>query len=320
MAAAWTRKEGKRESGGLNQKGVESYRRENPGSKLKTAVTRDPSKLKKGGKAAKRRASFCARMKGMKKRRTSAKTANDPNSRINKSLRAWNCESLEKVFEFGRYKLASGLIVNTQRGRYKSSLSIEDPDSGTIIKVGGVRKSKAKGQGSTWDNVDIESSGIRMGKMRTKRQLKKRSGKKIIRELAKHAAHTKKKGRPLRIEKTHIVNPKLAKALEKAYKNPRFSKTVGDIEVGADYSGRKARLKGNTKDHKAEGRRRVEVKENEKRERKDRRLDEQGRLTDKRVFRSENRRRKNRHLVQKVEDNPKRNRRNLVLIKDKNRA
>lgn len=90
-SAAWTRKEGKRASGGLNQKGVESYRRENPGSKLKTAVTRDPSKLKKGGKAAKRRASFCARMKGMKKRRTSAKTANDPNSRINKSLRAWNC-------------------------------------------------------------------------------------------------------------------------------------------------------------------------------------------------------------------------------------
>lgn len=90
-SAAWTRKEGKRASGGLNQKGVESYRRENPGSKLKTAVTRDPSKLKKGGKSAKRRASFCARMKGMKKRRTSAKTANDPNSRINKSLRAWNC-------------------------------------------------------------------------------------------------------------------------------------------------------------------------------------------------------------------------------------
>jgi hypothetical protein len=91
FTAAWTRKEGKRKSGGLNQKGVESYRRENPGSKLKTAVTKDPSKLKKGGKAAKRRASFCARMKGMKKRRTSAKTANDPNSRINKSLRAWNC-------------------------------------------------------------------------------------------------------------------------------------------------------------------------------------------------------------------------------------
>jgi hypothetical protein len=90
-SAAWQRKEGKSESGGLNQKGVESYRRENPGSKLKTAVTTKPSKLKPGSKAANRRKSFCARMSGMKKRLTSDKTANDPNSRINKSLRKWNC-------------------------------------------------------------------------------------------------------------------------------------------------------------------------------------------------------------------------------------
>ena len=89
--AAWQRKEGKRESGGLNQKGVDSYRRENPGSKLKTAVTTKPSKLKKGSKSANRRKSFCARMSGMKKKLTSAKTANDPDSRINKSLRKWNC-------------------------------------------------------------------------------------------------------------------------------------------------------------------------------------------------------------------------------------
>jgi len=88
---AWQRKEGKSESGGLNKKGVASYRAANPGSKLKTAVTTKPSKLKKGSKAAKRRKSFCARMKGMKKRLTSAKTARDPNSRINKSLRKWNC-------------------------------------------------------------------------------------------------------------------------------------------------------------------------------------------------------------------------------------
>jgi len=88
---AWQRKEGKSESGGLNKKGVASYRAANPGSKLKTAVTTKPSKLKKGSKAAKRRKSFCARMKGMKKRLTSAKTARDPDSRINKSLRKWNC-------------------------------------------------------------------------------------------------------------------------------------------------------------------------------------------------------------------------------------
>ena len=81
-AAAWTRKAGKNPSGGLNEKGRKSYERENPGSDLKA-----PSK-KVGNK---RRASFCARMKGMKKKLTSAKTARDPDSRINKSLRAWNC-------------------------------------------------------------------------------------------------------------------------------------------------------------------------------------------------------------------------------------
>ena len=81
-SAAWQRKEGKNKSGGLNEKGRKSYERENPGSDLKA-----PSK-EKGNK---RRASFCARMKGMKRKLTSAKTANDPDSRINKSLRAWNC-------------------------------------------------------------------------------------------------------------------------------------------------------------------------------------------------------------------------------------
>ena len=81
-SAAWQRKEGKSKSGGLNEKGRKSYERQNPGSDLKA-----PSK-KVGNK---RRASFCARMKGMKKKLTSAKTARDPDSRINKSLRAWNC-------------------------------------------------------------------------------------------------------------------------------------------------------------------------------------------------------------------------------------
>jgi hypothetical protein len=88
---AWERKEGKNPEGGLNRKGIASYRAENPGSKLSMAVTTEPSKLKPGSKAANRRKSFCARMGGMKKRLTSAKTANDPDSRINKSLRKWNC-------------------------------------------------------------------------------------------------------------------------------------------------------------------------------------------------------------------------------------
>ena len=89
--AAWTRKEGKDPKGGLNKKGVASYRAANPGSKLQTAVTTKPSKLKAGSKDANRRKSFCSRMEGMKKELTSSKTANDPKSRINKSLRKWNC-------------------------------------------------------------------------------------------------------------------------------------------------------------------------------------------------------------------------------------
>ena len=77
----WTRKEGKNPEGGLNQKGRDSYNKETGGN-LK-APTKD--------KDNPRRKSFCARMRGMKKKLTSKKTANDPQSRINKALRAWNC-------------------------------------------------------------------------------------------------------------------------------------------------------------------------------------------------------------------------------------
>lgn len=85
--AAWQRKEGKSESGGLNKKGIASYRRENPGSKLSSAVTKKNPK----GKDAARKKSFCARMSGVKNKLTSSKTANNPDSRVNKSLRKWRC-------------------------------------------------------------------------------------------------------------------------------------------------------------------------------------------------------------------------------------
>ncbi len=78
--AAWTKKEGQNKSGGLNEKGRKSYEKENPGSDLKA-----PSK-KVGNK---RRASFCARMKGMRKRQKPSNNTGD--DRLSKSLRAWNC-------------------------------------------------------------------------------------------------------------------------------------------------------------------------------------------------------------------------------------
>ena len=89
---AWQRKAGKNPSGGLNAKGRASY---NKG--------RTPTGKKRNLKAPSktvgnpRRASFCARMQGMKKKLTSSKTARDPNSRINKSLRAWNCSGKSKT-------------------------------------------------------------------------------------------------------------------------------------------------------------------------------------------------------------------------------
>jgi hypothetical protein len=77
---AWQRKEGKNKSGGLNQKGRDSYNKET-GGHLKPPQP-------EGGP---RKKSFCARMEGMKRENTSAKVAKDPNSRINKSLRKWKC-------------------------------------------------------------------------------------------------------------------------------------------------------------------------------------------------------------------------------------
>ena len=82
--AAWQRKEGKDPKGGLNAKGRASAKKQ--GMNLKPPAPNPKTKADAG-----RRASFCARMTGMKKKLTSEKTAKDPNSRINKSLRAWNC-------------------------------------------------------------------------------------------------------------------------------------------------------------------------------------------------------------------------------------
>ena len=86
---AWTRSEGKSKTGGLNAKGVASYRKANPGSKLKMAVTTKPSKLDPDSKDAKRRKSFCARSAGQMA--NFPKAAKDPNSRLRLARKKWNC-------------------------------------------------------------------------------------------------------------------------------------------------------------------------------------------------------------------------------------
>ena len=85
--SAWQRKEGQDPEGGLNEKGRQSLRRQ--GKNIKRPVS--AKEAKRSPKAAARRKSFCKRMMGMKKKLTSSKTANDPNSRINKALRKWDC-------------------------------------------------------------------------------------------------------------------------------------------------------------------------------------------------------------------------------------
>ena len=106
--AAWQRKEGKSKSGGLNEKGRKSYEKENPGSDLKAPQPEGGSRKK----------SFCARMGGMKKKLTSKKTANDPDSRINKALRKWNCSYEPEGTPIMEEDKALKFVIDKYRKKY----------------------------------------------------------------------------------------------------------------------------------------------------------------------------------------------------------
>ena len=165
-SAAWTRKAGKKKSGGLNEKGRKSYERENPGSDLKA-----PSK--KVGNP--RRASFCARMKGMKKKLTSKKTASDPDSRINKSLRAWNCSYEPEgtpLIELNRYAKETG----------KNTGSMNKPKGSSVEKGGS--KDKA---------LNFVRSKIRKDTGKPEGQQKKEKGVKTTAGAGKYKAMADKK-------------------------------------------------------------------------------------------------------------------------------
>jgi len=151
--AAWQKSSGKNKNGGLNKKGVASYRREHPGSKLQTAVTTKPSKLKKDSKASKRRKSFCARMKGMKKHRTGAETKRDPNSRINKSLRKWHCESIEEMREL--IILGEQYIANLK----EAGSPAQQAAIAIAMKKAG-KKPKSKGVAEAQGRDEIGGAGV----------------------------------------------------------------------------------------------------------------------------------------------------------------
>jgi hypothetical protein len=95
VAEDWNKVNHHDKTNGLSQKAVNAYRREHPGSKLQTAVTTKPSKLKPGSKAAKRRKSFCARMSGNK---GPMKTDSGKPTPKALALRRWHCESLDELY------------------------------------------------------------------------------------------------------------------------------------------------------------------------------------------------------------------------------
>jgi len=86
----WQKANKRDRTDGMSQKAVNAYRREHPGSKLKTAVTTKPSKLKKGSKASKRRKSYCSRSRGQMKMHNIS-CAKTPDKAICKARRRWNC-------------------------------------------------------------------------------------------------------------------------------------------------------------------------------------------------------------------------------------
>jgi hypothetical protein len=107
---------------GLSQKAVNAYRREHPGSKLQTAVTTKPSKLKAGSKSAKRRKSFCARMSGNK---GPMKKPNGKPTPKALALRRWNCESIEEMRQL--IETAEKVISEKWTQKYKSSINCSHP-------------------------------------------------------------------------------------------------------------------------------------------------------------------------------------------------
>jgi len=113
---------------GLSQKAVNAYRREHPGSKLQTAVTTKPSKLKAGSKAAKRRKSFCARMSGNK---GPMKKPNGKPTPKALALRRWNCESIEEMkqlIEYAEREIAKEkMLAEKWTQKYKNSINCSNP-------------------------------------------------------------------------------------------------------------------------------------------------------------------------------------------------
>jgi hypothetical protein len=128
IAEDWNKVNHHDKTNGLSQKAVNAYRREHPGSKLQTAVTTKPSKLKAGSKAAKRRKSFCARMSGNK---GPMKKPNGKPTPKALALRRWNCESIEEMkqlIEYAEREIAKEkMLAEKWTQKYKNSINCSNP-------------------------------------------------------------------------------------------------------------------------------------------------------------------------------------------------
>ena len=204
MNEDWQDVNRKDKTDGLSQKAVNAYRREHPGSKLKTAVTeKNPS-----GKRASRRKSFCSRMGGMKKRLTSAKNARDPDSPINKALRRWNCE------ESFRNKLSTLREQDAERAR----LGIKQDYGWKEYVPGYVDQKKASAQWSKGEYGKAIKSGA------------KSVGKKALVGLGLYAA-----GRAIPALASAAAGAAAAKAANK-------SDNKKDDSIGSAFTSHKAEL------------------------------------------------------------------------------
>jgi hypothetical protein len=126
----WNKVNRQDKTSGMSRKAVKAYRRENPGSKLKTAVTTKPSKLKPGSKAAKRRKSFCARMSGNK---GPMKKPNGKPTPKALALRRWNCESVEQLEEL--VMIAEQKVAEARSMAQQAAIAISKKKKVTSVPV-----------------------------------------------------------------------------------------------------------------------------------------------------------------------------------------
>ena len=196
----WNKVNKKDKTDGLSQKAVNAYRRENPGSKLQTAVTTKPSKLKKGSKAAKRRKSFCARMSGNK---GPMKKPNGKPTPKALALRRWNCESIEQmaqmIIEGEQIVAREKMLAEKWTQKYKSSINCSHPK-------GFSQKAHCAGKKKHNEDITIEMTCPDCGMCETHGNLTEiKKGAKDSNGVTKcwsgyHAAGTKKgkNGKPVR--------------------------------------------------------------------------------------------------------------------------